>query len=344
MCKLNEKYLGELFKHETTLSLLGTKFDIFMLRSIELYDPTNLIKDCGQRPSDIFNLVDVKNKYTIQVEAKDNVRQYSKSVVDELGLYQIFMSINNPRANKFRANIANNLTRFREVLGMDLGSFVDRLEHNILQTDCKAVFNRIHTLPIEISKMLEDLINEKILVINNAYTLPVYEGDIIVNELRNTDYIKNINKVENVTVIRYFIEYENTIKSLSKVFNVTDKFLIEELGRNEIYSSMPELITKVYFNSEDIYDYINKQLEENKLGIKGTVEELYESFINNIIDNKGLSRILTVSLSKYINVNKSYSRDVYYQFREKVDEYLNMGYNYQDAIKETKKDMKDNYL
>lgn len=343
MCKLNEKYIGELFNLETTLSLLGTKFDIFMLRSIEMYDPKNLIKDCGQRPSDIFNLVDDKNKYIIEIEDKEKNR-FTKSVVDESGLYQIFMSINNPRAKKFRANIANNLTRFREALGMDLGSFVDTLEHNILQTDCKSVFNRIHTLPIEISKMLEGLINEKILVINNAYTLPVYEGDIIVNELRNTEYIKNINKVENVTVIRYFIEYENTIKSLSKVLNVTDKFLIEELGRKELYSSMPELITKVYFNSEDIYEYINKQLEDNKLGIEGTVEELYESFINNIIDNKGLSRILTVSLSKYINVNKSYSRDVYYQFREKVEEYLNMGYNYQNAIKETKKYMKDNYL
>ena len=338
----NKKYEGMIFEKVDTLYLLGTKFDVFKSEEgIELYDPINLIKDCKQHPQTIMDLIDVDNRYAILIEDKNNVgSKYTKKVVDEPGLYQLFMAINNPRAKKFRANISNNITIFRKKMGYDICTMINRAENNpIYFGKLKPCFNSLSSTNKNIRKLLDPYVEE--ILINEIYEFPVLYGQAISNEYINKEMINHIDKVSIGYRVYYYINFKMAIRALSKTLSVTEELIFSELKEQdcELKGTTLGEFNTTFIDPIDIYNYIDKIYENKHLGDIGNKgsEDIFVNFLNYIVQDIRVSKVLAYSISRFKNIVGDHSYDI-------LNEYHILSqnlYDYPGTIDDGKKYAKD---
>ena len=307
----NNKYEGMIFEKVETLYLLGTKFDVFMSEGIEMYDPINLIKDCKQYPQTILELIDEENRYDIEIINKDVNKKYTKKVVDEPGLYQLLLIIDNPRAKKFRANISNILASFRKKMGYDIYTIINRSENNEWYFGkLKPCFRSLSTYNNKLRKILDQYTDG--LLITEVYEFPTIDKMPVIDEYTNVNYIKNIDKAGIGFRVFYFIDLKYAIKALTKTLQVTEELLVKELDGIELRGDSLGEINTIYVDPVDIYNYIDKVHENNHLGDigKGTTEYIFTTFINYIVNDIVASKILSYSITKFKNITEDKSYDI----------------------------------
>lgn len=342
----NNKYEGMIFEKVESLYLLGTKFDVFISEGIEMYDPINLIKDCKQYPQTILELIDEENRYDIMIEDKDKNR-YTKKVVDEPGLYQLFMVINNPRAKKFRTNIANNISIFRKKMGYDICTMINRAENNPLYFgNLKPCFRSLSTCNKSIRKLLDPYVEE--ILISEVYEFPALYGQAIENEYINKEMINHIDKVSIGYRVYYYINFKFAIRSLSKTLNITEELVFNELKEQgcELKGTTLGDFNTTFIDPVDIYNYIEKVYENGHLGDigkKGT-ESIFVEFINHIVENIRVAKILAYSITRFKNVVGDHSRDIIFKYEDLMRENIGFPGDPEDRKKYVKDIIKQKYL
>mgnify|MGYP004692917399 CR=1 FL=1 len=310
----NNKYDGMIFEKVESLYLLGTKFDIFISEGIEMYDPSNLIKECKQYPQTILELIDEENRYEITINNEG--RNYSKLVVDEPGLYQLFMVIDNPRAKKFRANISNILATFRKKLGYDLYTIINRAENNEWYFDnLKPCIRSLATCNTRLREILDQHTDN--ILITEVYEFPTIDKMPVLDEYTNINYIKNIDKAGIGFRVYYFIDLKYAMKSLTKTLQVTEELLVKELSGIELRGDSISESNIIYVDPVDIYNYIDRVHENNHLGDigKGTSEDIFTTFLNYIVDDIVAAKILSYSITRFKNITEDRSYDILNKYK-----------------------------
>lgn len=324
----NNKYEGMIFTKISTLNLLGTKFDAYVSEDIDLYDPKNLIDTCKQYSQTILPYINENNIFTITIEDKERNR-YEKTVVNESGLYQLFMIIDNPRAKKFRTNIADNLTLLRDRLGYDMETMFLKLETDMLvlaETDPA----------ISISQLIDKSVYNKLrhyrdqIRISGCFRFPMLNNQVITNEFTNSNYIKNIDKVELGHSIHYTIEVKYAIRALSKALEVTEQILYEELIKgkeDQLHHSTLGMVNLLFIDPKVIYDYIINSIEDKHLGIINNGKNAEHTFLKFMqyvctnenrmcVDNERSAKLLTNSVIYFNDVMKNYGCFLFNKYKD----------------------------
>lgn len=340
----NNKYEGMIFQKTDTLYLLGTKFDVFISEGIEMYDPANLIKDCKQYPQTILELIEEENRYDIEIINTEVDKKYTKLVVDEPGLYQLFMVINNPRAKKFRVNISNILASFRKKIGYDLYTIINRAENNEWYFEkLKPCIRTLSTCNTRLRKLLDQFTDG--ILITEGYEFPTINKMPVVDEYTNVNYIKNIDKAGIAFRVYYFIDLKYAMKSLTKTLQVTEELLLNELKGIELRGDGLGDYNTIYVDPVDIYNYINKIHKSHHLGDigKGTPEDIFTRFINYIVNDEIAAKILSYSITRFKNITADHSYNILNEYKLLKDKNMHPGDN-KEVTDYIKKKITDKYL
>lgn len=325
----NNKYEGKLFQKVSSLNLLGVQFDAYMYEEKDMYDPVNLIRDCKSRPQEILPLIKEDNIFTIEVLNESVNKKYQKTVVDESGLYQLFMIIDNPRAKKFRTNIANNLTVLRDRMGYDIESMFLKLETDMLVL--------AGTDPaISISQLIDKTVYNKLrhysdqIRISGCFRFPMLNNQVITNEFTNNNYIKNIDKAEIGHSIHYTIETKYAIRALSKALEVTEQILYDEIIKgkeDQLHHSTLGMVNLLFIDPKVIYNYISNSIEDNHLGLINNGKDVDQTFLKfmeyvctnenrMIIDNEHSAKLLANSVIYFNDVMKNYDCFLFNKYKD----------------------------
>lgn len=342
----NQNYENQIFDYFGTINILGSNIKVYNLGAIELYDPKEIIESCNSRKNNVYPLIS-NNVYEIKVYNNDNNNSIDpKTLVDENGLYQLCLVIDNPRAKKFRERISSGLASLRSNYGMSMENFWNHLYEEVNINEFMACPEAVFEskAPDIINDMLEDY-NRREIFVTKVYTFPYFENKSVENEYEEL-YLNNINKAKLGINVQYNIEFKSLVESLAKLFHVTEKLIIMELGKYEKFTLGPNLEKRFYIKSTDVFDYIKTEIP-NK-GIKEvTPEKVYFELLKDIFriyDDKMINILLFNSLTIYKDITHNSSYKILSEFSDEIIKNNQLGFILNESISKAKKFIKDKYL
>lgn len=285
------QFTDSLFVEKSEFTFYGARIKLYECGGFDLYDPKDIIISCGQRRNDIIQAIDNINLFRVNTLTNLGITN-EKILVNEIGLYDILFVIDNPKAKKFRRNFFIHLNQYRRNLNLGVEEFVKYMESKEDYTDIPCYIDNSFKLHPFITEIKGNLDIRKLYILDSK-SFPVFNGIPVNIETNYDDYIKNIDKTTVEHNIDFMLGYEYVIKALSKVLNVSEKLVVEDLLKANLTrctgTNTPG--KELYYKINELIDFISKSIETNKYKINKDIKSIVYETIYFITDNHHLAYI-----------------------------------------------------